>query len=163
MTYAQEHASGIDVGHLEVTGFVDAQPGGVAGHEEHAELGVDERLEEGAEFVGVQDDGERPEPLAGGGNVLHLPGALKGHGVEELQGSVDLAVGGIREFLDLEAVQEEGADVLLVEVGGGASVESGEFAAVKEVVASGGRAEVAQDEILGPAVAPLSPVASPGE
>src|SRR5262249_38885977 len=81
-----------------------------------------------------------------------LPGGVEGDGVEELECGVDLAVGLVGEVLDLDAVQEESADVVFAEVGRGAPVEGRKLAAVEKVVASSGRAEVAQDKVLGHAV-----------
>jgi hypothetical protein len=43
---------------------------------------------------------------------------LQRDGVKELEGGVDLAVGVVGDLLDLDAVQEEGADVVFAEFGG---------------------------------------------
>src|SRR5262249_61043724 len=103
MTNANEHALGVDVGDLEVTGFVDAQPGGVTGHEQHPEAGANEGLEESAELVGMENDGQGADPLSGEGDVLNLPGAVEGDGGEELEGGGDLAGGLGGEVVELGA------------------------------------------------------------
>jgi hypothetical protein len=58
--------------------------------------------------------------------------------------------------LDLDGVTKVLADLGFPQLGGRASEEGGELAAVEEIMAGGGRAEIAEDEILGPAVMTLS-------
>jgi hypothetical protein len=49
----QDHLLGIDVGDAEMAGFVNPQPGGVAGHEEGPVLRTPHRLEPGFESEGT--------------------------------------------------------------------------------------------------------------
>jgi hypothetical protein len=58
--------------------------------------------------------------------------------------------------LYLDGVKKVLADLSFPQFGGRASEEVGELAAVEEVVACGGGAEVAEDEVLGHAVVKLS-------
>ena len=86
MTDEEEHTPGIDVPDLQMAGFVDAQAGSVAGHEEGAKLGGGEGCEESLQLVGVQDGRQASGPPFGEGEVLNVPRPLQGDGVEELEG-----------------------------------------------------------------------------
>ena len=132
MTDVDEHALGIEVGDLQMTGFVDTQAGGIAAHEQGMKLGGGESREEGLQFVGMQDGGQASGPSFGEGEVCDVPGAFKGDGVEEFEGGVDLAVRIVGQFLHFDAVQEELSDLGFAEFGRRASEEGGELAAVEE-------------------------------
>jgi hypothetical protein len=84
-------------------------------------------------------------------------GTLQGDRVEEFESGIDLAVRIVGRFLDLDAVQEELSDLHFPQLGGRASKGGGELASVEEIIACGGGADVAEDEILGHAVVKLSP------
>ena len=58
----------------------------------------------------------------------------------------------------LDGVKKVRADLGFPQLGGRASEEGGERAAVEEGIACGGGAEIAEDEVLGPAVVKLSQV-----
>jgi hypothetical protein len=81
---------------------------------------------------------------------------LQGDGVEEFESGTNLAVSIVGRFLDFDAVQEELSDLRFPEFGRRASKEGGELAAVEEVIACGGGAEIAEEEVLGHAVVKLS-------
>jgi len=145
----QEHASGIDVGHLEAQTFAQPQTAGVDRAEadalvEQGNLGQNE-----ADLAGGKDDGEFE--LGIGANQFHFvgPGTVESFLPEELDGANGLG-GGLAGDLFLALEEDEVlAELLGGDVLGGFGEMLGELADTGPVGLLGAVADRQEPEIIG--------------
>src|SRR5260370_28486573 len=106
-----DHALRIDVLDTQVADLAQTQAGGVARHEQSANLGLAKGSEESAQFGDGHGLSQRAGLTLGEGNAADFPGAAEGDAIEELEGGVHLAVAAIGKLLDLDLVQQKRADL----------------------------------------------------
>ena len=63
MTHMHKHLLGVDILNTQVAGFVNAQSGGVTGHEQGTILHAPNRLEQDSQLFSMQYHGQRPQTL----------------------------------------------------------------------------------------------------
>jgi hypothetical protein len=144
----EEHLFGVDVGDLELAGFLNAKSGGVTGHEDGAVFGNLNRVEEGVNFLDGKNGGKWLGRFAGKRDSDDDFGASEGDGEEEFDDGEELSVGIVVSVLLVDLVEEEGFEVVRVELFEGFADGSEEDFGEEEIVPDRGRSEPTEQEVL---------------
>jgi len=148
----KEHPTRIDVGHVEVEGFAQAQAAGIDGAQSDAVVESGHRCENTADLLGGED---HRQPGLGGGageGEFGRPGALEGLFPEQLDGAEGLRGGGTGETtLGLE-VDEVLTQVLGLKPIRGATEVLGQLAQTGPVGALAAGLEGQEREVVGEAL-----------
>jgi hypothetical protein len=145
----QEHASGIDVGHLEAQAFAQTQTAGVNGDEADAMVQQGNFGQNAADLGGGKYD--REFELGIGAGQFHFvgPGAVERFLPEELDGANGLGAGLTGHFLVGLEVNAVLADVFGGEEFGGLVVELADLAQAGEIGLFGAETNGQELEVVG--------------
>lgn len=113
----QEHAFGIDVAHVDVKTFVQAQTAGIDGGQTDTMVEKGNVIEQAAHFGGREDDGQFELKVGASQLDFGGPESLEGFLPEELDGAKGLGgglAGNLLDGLEMEEVLAEllGADLI---------------------------------------------------
>ncbi len=111
----EHHSLAVDVGHLEVRGFGDAQASGIGGHENRPMLVIGDRVQEVHHFLGTENLREFARAF-GHRNLFDCPGAFQGDLVEEAKCPRRDADAAWRQRSDLHQIQLVGANLFRPEL-----------------------------------------------
>ena len=147
----QEHASGIDVGHLKAQTFAQPQTAGVDRDEADALVEQGNFGQNEADLAGGKYDGELE--LGGGADQLDLggPGTAKGFLPEHLEGADGLSGGGTTEATLGFEVEEVLAQFLGCGLFGGLVQVLGQVANTGQIADLGARLQGQQAQVVGEA------------
>ncbi len=148
----QEHASGINVAHLQLEGFTQTQAAGIDRSQSNAMVDELHLAEDATHLGGREDDGQFE--LRGGAGELDLggPGPLKGFLPEELEGAQSLGGGLAGELLGGLEMEEILAEIFGREEVGGPIEVFAQLADAGPVAALGAGLEGQKAQVIGEAV-----------
>lgn len=145
----QEHALGIDVAHLKVQAFPQAQAAGINGGQADALIQGGNRGQEASDFGGGEDD--RKFELMIGANQFNFsgPGKPEGFFPEEFDGAEGLGAGLAGDFLDALEMDEILTELFRGDQVGGLGVELTQLTDTGEVSLLGARLDTEQLQVIG--------------